>query len=60
MNDRRNLLSKIADNIYKHRNDIAQIECIDTGKPYSMSITCTKFSAEILRYYAGWTDKKHG
>lgn len=25
-----------------------------------MALHDIKFSTEILRYYAGWTDKKHG
>ncbi len=58
--DRRDLLNKIADNIEKQSHEIAEIESTDNGKPFGMALHDIKFSTEILRYYAGWTDKKHG
>ena len=55
-----NQLRAIADNIEKQSHEIAEIESVDNGKPFGMALHDVKFSTEILRYYAGWTDKKHG
>ena len=58
--DRRDLMINIANNIEKQSNEIAYIESIDNGKPLGMALHDIKFSVELLKYYAGWTDKKHG
>ena len=57
---RRNVLLKIADNIEKNIVELAQLEALDNGKPFSHAIMDVGFSLEILKYYAGWTDKIMG
>ena len=55
------LLHRLADLIEKHADELAQLEALDNGKPYSVAraadlppvIAC-------FRYYAGWADKIQG
>ena len=51
---------KFADNLQKSAEEVAYIESTDNGKPFGMAMYDIKFACEILRYYAGWTEKLHG
>ena len=59
-NKRRKLLNDFADNMMKHMPDLAKIESLDNGKPFGFACHDIMGSADILRYYAGYTDKMHG
>lgn len=51
---------KLADNLEKNCDEFARLESTDNGKPLMMATKDVKFSASVLRYYAGWTSKIHG
>lgn len=55
------LLYKLADLIEANKEEIARLETLDNGKPYSDSFN-TDLSLVIgcYRYYAGWADKIQG
>ena len=40
--------------------ELATLESIDNGKPVGMACFDIGFALDILRYYAGWTDKLGG
>ena len=44
----------------KHSKELAYIESLDNGKPIHMATLDVVRSAELLQYYAGFTDKIHG
>ena len=50
-------MNKFADNIEKNASELATIESTDNGKPIGMAHYDIGLSVEILRYYAGWTEK---
>ena len=54
---RRDCLNKLADLLVANVNEIAALESMDNGKPVGMAAMDVMFGSEILRYYAGWTDK---
>ncbi|ORY93509.1 aldehyde dehydrogenase domain-containing protein [Syncephalastrum racemosum] len=59
--ERSRLLNKLADLVERDREEIAQIETLNNGKPLSASrMIDTAGVIELLRYFAGWTDKHHG
>ncbi|HJZ13289.1 MAG TPA: betaine-aldehyde dehydrogenase [Acidobacteriota bacterium] len=59
--DRGKLLTKIADAIMAHADEMAYLETIDIGKPISESRNIDiPFIAELFYYYAGWANKYHG
>ncbi|KAK0214433.1 aldehyde dehydrogenase [Armillaria fumosa] len=55
------LLSKLADLIEQHADELAALETLNVGKPFmaakNVDVTGT---VEVLRYFAGWADKIHG
>ncbi|MFY9811522.1 aldehyde dehydrogenase family protein [Aquabacterium sp.] len=53
-------LLRIADLIDKHSEELALIETIDNGVPYTASLSRMPNIAEIFRYYAGWVSKLYG
>jgi aldehyde dehydrogenase (NAD+) len=55
--DRRALLNRFADNIEKNMVQLATIESTDNGKPFGMACYDTMLAIEMMRYYAGWTEK---
>lgn len=57
---RGNLLRKLADLIERDVAELATLETIDCGKPFSWAVMDMKGSAGFLRYYAGYADKIHG
>ena len=59
--ERGRLLNRLADLIEKHADELAKLESLDNGKPYSMAKAADlPLSIACYRYYAGWTDKVQG
>ena len=54
------LLWKLADLIQRDAIILANLECLDNGKPYNDAVFDINCSVDTLRYYAGWCDKVHG
>lgn len=58
---RRDLMLRLADLIEKNREELATIESLDNGKPYSESLNVDlALVVKCFRYYAGWADKIQG
>ncbi|KAF8822145.1 aldehyde dehydrogenase [Cardiosporidium cionae] len=58
---RRDLLNKLADLIYEHREQLALAESLDNGKPVSVALAADlTLVVDCFRYYAGWADKIQG
>ena len=59
--ERGRLLYKLADLVEKHADELARLESLDNGKPYSVAKAADLgLSIASYRYYAGWADKVHG
>lgn len=59
--DRGKLMNRLADLIELHRDELAELETLDNGKPISESRNADlPLVIDCLRYYAGWADKIHG
>ena len=55
------LMNKLADLIEKHADELAQLEALDNGKPYSVARAADlPLTIACYRYFAGWADKNHG
>jgi aldehyde dehydrogenase (NAD+) len=55
---RRDMLLKLADLVEKHRDQLAELESLDNGKPKHIADGVDiGFVIECYRYYAGWADK---
>lgn len=54
------MLLKFADLLEKNIEQLASLESLDNGKPFTNSYGEVLFSIDIARYYAGFTDKIHG
>ena len=58
---RASLLSKYADIIEAHADELAMLEVIDGGKPLMLAKPVDVMATVgAFRYYAGWADKIHG
>src|SRR3977135_2219195 len=58
---RGNLMYKLADLIEKHADELAQLEALDNGNPYSVARAADlPLTIACYRYYAGWADKLQG
>jgi len=57
---RGHLLSRIADLIDKHADELAVLETLDVGAPLSLTRSWARFAAQTFRYYAGWPTKISG
>ncbi|KAI8060545.1 aldehyde dehydrogenase domain-containing protein [Gongronella butleri] len=59
--ERQRLMLKLADLIERDKEEVAQLETLDNGKPYanSLFVDVPGITATI-RYYAGYADKIHG
>ncbi|MFP3414969.1 aldehyde dehydrogenase family protein [Bacillus sp. SIMBA_074] len=56
--ERAHLIYKLADLIEEHREELAQLEALDNGKPYQVAIDDDiAATVENYRYYAGWATK---
>jgi acyl-CoA reductase-like NAD-dependent aldehyde dehydrogenase len=54
-------LTKLADLILQHKDELALIETIDTGKTLFESKQIeVPLSARVFQYYSGWANKIHG
>ena len=59
--DRGRLLWRIAELILSYRDELAELESLDNGKPIRESQAGDiPFAADIFHYYAGWATKLHG
>ncbi|XP_008544836.1 aldehyde dehydrogenase X, mitochondrial [Microplitis demolitor] len=54
------LLNKLADLVIRDAAQIANIQTLENGKPFTHAYGETLITAEIFRYYAGWCDKING
>ncbi len=61
VHERSKLLFKLSDLIETHLDELAQLESLDNGKPYSVAKAADlPLVVEHFRYYAGWADKITG
>ena len=58
--DRGRLLSKLADLVEKHAEELAALESLNCGKTITDSRGDMQGVVNTLRYYAGWADKIEG
>ena len=55
------LLYRLADLVEKHREELAELEALDNGKPYHVALAADlNLTIACYRYYAGWADKIQG
>src|ERR1700744_6449383 len=55
--ERGKLLNKLADLMEKHIDELARLEALDNGKPFSVEkAAALPLSIACYRYYAGWAD----
>lgn len=54
------LIYKLSELIDEHKNDLANLESLDNGKPFGDSLLDIAVSVSTLQYYAGFADKIHG
>jgi aldehyde dehydrogenase (NAD+) len=56
--ERSRLMYKLADLMEEHKEELAQLETLDNGKPINETRTADiPLAIEHIRYYAGWTTK---
>ncbi len=59
--ERGKLLNKLADLIEKNADELARLESLDNGKPWSVARAADlPLTIACYRYYAGWADKVQG
>lgn len=59
--ERGKIIWRIGDLIEKHNDQLAQLETIDNGKPYSVAhVADVPLAADMFRYMAGWCTKIEG
>ena len=62
--DRGKIVWKIGDLIMKYADELAELETLDNGKPYSHPLGSRNvdipYTAECFQYYAGWATKIYG
>src|SRR5580658_1769785 len=59
--ERGRMLSRLADLIEQHADELALLESLDNGKPYQVAKAADlPLTVACYRYYAGWADKNHG
>jgi phenylacetaldehyde dehydrogenase len=55
------IIHKIGDLIYEHLDELAQLESLDNGKPFSVArVADVPLSADMFHYMAGWATKLEG
>nr|CAH7743338.1 unnamed protein product [Callosobruchus chinensis] len=54
------LMYKLAELLIRDIEDLAALETLDNGKPYTDSLFDIQCSADVFRYFAGYCDKIHG
>ena len=59
--ERGKLLNKLADLMEKNLDELARLESLDNGKPYTIAKAADlPLAIACYRYYAGWADKVQG
>src|SRR5438128_1727706 len=59
--ERERILTRIAELIETHADELAYLESLDVGKPINEArFVDIPLSAEFFRYFAGWISKLHG
>ncbi len=59
--ERGRLLNRLADLIEQNADELARLESLDNGKPFSIAKAVdVPASVSTFRYFAGWADKIHG
>jgi aldehyde dehydrogenase (NAD+) len=59
--ERGRLLARLADLIEKNAQELALLESLDNGKPFSSALTIDlELTVACYRYFSGWADKIHG
>lgn len=54
------LIYRFAELIEENKINLANLESLDNGKPYSSSLLDVQLAVSTLHYYAGFADKIHG
>ena len=54
------LMTKFADLMARDAEQLASLETLDNGKPYTDALGDIAFSVDHIKYFAGWADKIHG
>src|SRR5258708_28023974 len=55
------VIHRIGDLILEHLDELAQLESLDNGKPFSVArVADVPLSADIFRYMSGWATKIDG
>ena len=51
-------MTRLADLMDQHKEELATLESLDSGAVYTLALkTHVGFSVDTFRYYAGWCDK---
>jgi aldehyde dehydrogenase (NAD+) len=59
--ERGNCLFRLADLMEKHQDELAALEALDNGKPFTFAKAADiALCIKTYRYYGGWADKIHG
>jgi aldehyde dehydrogenase (NAD+) len=59
--ERARIIHKLADLVEKNKEELAGLEALDNGKPYSDALNVDlPLTIKCYRYYAGWADKIQG
>jgi phenylacetaldehyde dehydrogenase len=58
--ERTRVLLRLADAVEAHAAELAELETLDNGMPYTHSFNSMNNQAKIFRYYAGWPTKIFG
>lgn len=59
--ERSHLIYKFADLVEENREELAQLETLDNGKPYEVALEDDIDGVvDLFRYYAGWCTKIYG
>jgi aldehyde dehydrogenase (NAD+) len=59
--ERGRLLNRLADLMEQNADELARLESLDNGKPFSIALAVdVPASVSCYRYFAGWADKIHG
>jgi phenylacetaldehyde dehydrogenase len=58
---RSRILWRVGELIDQHREELAELDCVDNGMPITDALNVgVPFAAEVFRYFAGWCSKIHG
>lgn len=60
VNERRDVLLRLADLIVAHAEELSQLQTLEIGVPVQLSSQMPRIAADWLRYHAGWADKTGG